>query len=623
MLFVILFIGLAIRIPLLPLKGFEHDFLFFASCAQAAEESVITCYDSLEELEIPLINYPPVYIYMLAGLARLYHLFSSNPLQSLGFLCLLKIWTIGFEILTAGLIYRWVQSRHGTTAGQWAFGLFFLNPAVFYVSAVFGQVDAIFAFFLLGSLLCLLEDRPFWGGALLAASLLMKIMTLPFLPLFGLIYLLRKDWKNLIWMLGGFLAASILLLSPYLLTGRLGIVYQRCFEESVQWGGKLTIGAFNLWALHATPLTEDTRIWGWLYGGDGQLSANPLFAMLTYKRLGMGLFGLAFLLTLSSRRTAHDVPGWLVAAAHIALAFFLLPTRMHERYLFPFFAFFPCLLVASQPRLGLYIGLSFTFLWNVHAICPLDGVILPLDQIYGERSLAIAVVNLVLYAWFLTAEYGLPRWPHHPRRVVGWAALGTGLGLALLLELRWTALQPHPGILLLSDLTPVSIQQDWPLVPAGQILKKDLSTDGNTLRIGDRFFAKGIGVHARSRIEYEIPPTHNLFEATIGVDAEIIPSLADKTPQSGTVIFSVWAGEEKLYESPLMLPSSPSKTVIVRLPQNPEPTRLVLLVEGGLDGIDSDHADWALARVYLTHPDAKPTETHEGEKENQQTEVGK
>ena len=81
------------------MHGFEHDFMFFVSCAKAAEENVITCYDDLDRLDVPLINYPPVYIYILSLAAHGYHLVTDAPLYSSSFLCVLKLITIFFELL--------------------------------------------------------------------------------------------------------------------------------------------------------------------------------------------------------------------------------------------------------------------------------------------------------------------------------------------------------------------------------------------------------------------------------------------------------------------------------------------------------------------------------------------
>jgi Gpi18-like mannosyltransferase len=598
----IILLGILIRLFFLPVKGFEQDFLFFSSCAQAVENGVTTCYDNVEVIEGHILNYPPVYLYLLGLAAHVYHAFTSAPLQTTAFLCLLKGITIFFEVLICVMLFRWVSAHRGEKQGLLAAGLFFLNPAVFYVSVVFGQVDAIFGFFLLMAVIACIENRAFWCGAFLAASLLMKIMTLPFIPFFFLVFPAKREWKRTGWMIAGFAAATLLILSPYLFTGRLGLVYQRCFKESVEWGGSLTIGAFNLWVFHIQPMLFDERNWGWLFGSDGMLTTNGLLALLTYKKLGMGLFGLAYLLCLRDLATRKERFEKLVPLAHIAIAFFLLPTRMHERYLFPFFVFFAPLICTTRTRQWLFCGFSLTYLLNLIQVCPPLGPIPAQADLYTAWSLCIAGANLVLYAIFIGTEYCAPSDTNrHAAYRAAYSALAGFLLVLGLTGLRGAS-HPDPDKLYLSHLAPVSIQQDWPIVPPENILRPDLSTDGNQLQIGHTVYRYGIGVHANSRIEYDIPGTHNFFEAYIGVDAEIIPSLRHKTPASGTVVFSVLINGEKRYESPLMLATTPPTYISFRLPEGQEHNRLTLLVHGTENGIDSDHANWGLARVWLTHP---------------------
>ena len=608
--FLTLLAGILFRLPFLPVKGFEQDFLFFASIAKSLLNGFTVCYDNVKEIEGGILNYPPVYLYILKILAHGYRLFTDAPFSSTGFLILLKCATICFEIAVSLVIYRWTARQWGHKSGLTAMGFYFLNPALIYVSVVFGQVDAIFSALLLFSLLSIIENRAFWGGFFLAASLLMKIMTLPFIPFFFLIYPWKREYKQTSLMVLGFLAGGLLILSPFLCTGRILLVYQRCFETSVNWRTDLTIGALNLWAFHADPLTHDGRIWGWLYDSDGQCRYHWFLSFFTYKKLGTGLFGLAYLLCFSDLKTRKEKVDWLIPAAHIALAFFLFPTRMHERYLYPFFAFAAILSPTSTFRKVLYISFSLVFLDNMMRVCPLIGAIPPLASVYQSWSLWIAASLLLLYCLFLGYEYAGNFLPNQTRFVIIATSLGMGIFIITgLAYLRWITIQPDIKLIYLSSLKPIQIQQDWPQLPPDKILIKDRTVNrtadgneaGNELRINGILYRHGIGTHAKSRIEYEVPGTHNLFESYIGVDEEIRPA-AEKNPGVGTVAFSVLVNGEKRYESPLMLVSSPAKYIAIRLPEGKKTNKITLIVNDAGDGSNSDHADWALARVRLTHP---------------------
>ncbi|MEW6234187.1 MAG: NPCBM/NEW2 domain-containing protein [Candidatus Omnitrophota bacterium] len=602
----LLLLGLLLRLPFLPVIGFEQDFIFFSSWAKyMANEGLLSIYDHPEAFEHRLINYPPVYLYVLYLLAKVFRLFFSAPFESRLFLCLIKSATVLFEAVAAWGLYHWLAKRRGESAGLWAMALYYLNPAVIYVSVYYGQVDAIFAALLLFSLLWLLDGRFFYGGAALAAALLMKIQALPFLPLFFLVPLLRKGGKAAFIALAGFVLAALLILSPFIAAGKLPTLWLRCVTENFQWGQSVTIGAFNLWRLHSDPNILPERIWGWLFGSDGELSANALVVYLTYKNLGTALFGAAFLVSLYAIVKRSSEEGILAAVSFAALAFYMLPVKVHERYLFPFFIFYALLAAASRSRRCFYAALTFTFLMNLITICPLIGEIRQASEIDASQGIWIAAANVILFVLFIAYEWILPASPHRRFSIMANALLFAMLLSAFLLWARNRGREEDPRILYLSHIKPVFSQQDWPAVPPelaadpppGYGVGIDLSTDGNQLRIGDRIYRYGLGAHAKSRIEYDVPGEYDVFQCWTGVDAEAL-MLYDEYPGWGTVSFSVLVNGEMKYEGPLTIPYSHPCFVLVHLPKKEEGTnRLTLIVDNAENDTKGDHADWALACV--------------------------
>ena len=65
--------------------------------------------------------------------------------------------------------------------------------------------------------------------------------------------------------------------------------------------------------------------------------------------------------------------------------------------------------------------------------------------------------------------------------------------------------------------------------------------DGVPIMIGTRSFEHGIGAHAPSRIVVELDGRCSLFLADVGVDEEV--------GEAGSVVFEVWAGDERLTTS--------------------------------------------------------------------------
>ncbi|MFI6318837.1 NPCBM/NEW2 domain-containing protein [Nonomuraea sp. NPDC050556] len=133
----------------------------------------------------------------------------------------------------------------------------------------------------------------------------------------------------------------------------------------------------------------------------------------------------------------------------------------------------------------------------------------------------------------------------------------------------------------LSDLTWAGATTDFGTV------RKDRSVGANPIKLAGTTYAKGIGTHANSTVTYTLNGAYDRFQSDVGVD--------DEVTANATVRFQVWGDGVKLYESPAaMTPSSATQSVDVGIAGV---TSLVLKVTDAGDGINSDHADWANAKL--------------------------
>ncbi|MCX5394735.1 NPCBM/NEW2 domain-containing protein [Streptomyces sp. NBC_00094] len=133
----------------------------------------------------------------------------------------------------------------------------------------------------------------------------------------------------------------------------------------------------------------------------------------------------------------------------------------------------------------------------------------------------------------------------------------------------------------LSDLAWSEARSDFGTV------RKDRSVDANPLRLNGTTYAKGIGTHANGTITYALNGTYTRFQSDIGVD--------DEVNANATVIFEVWGDGTRLYQSPTpMIPATATRTLDIDITGV---TSLTLKVTDAGDGINSDHADWAAARL--------------------------
>ncbi|WP_088548269.1 NPCBM/NEW2 domain-containing protein [Paenibacillus aquistagni] len=140
--------------------------------------------------------------------------------------------------------------------------------------------------------------------------------------------------------------------------------------------------------------------------------------------------------------------------------------------------------------------------------------------------------------------------------------------------------ETDPVITYLSDMDWFSATTGWGTI------QKDHSVDGNTLKLNNKTYTKGLGTHAHSEIVYKLNGQYASFAALVGVDNEV--------GTVGSVEFQVVVDNQVLFSSGVMHNDMEPKEVNVNLSGKNE---LKLIVTDGGDGINSDHADWVNARL--------------------------
>jgi hypothetical protein len=130
----------------------------------------------------------------------------------------------------------------------------------------------------------------------------------------------------------------------------------------------------------------------------------------------------------------------------------------------------------------------------------------------------------------------------------------------------------------LDALEPVSCEQGW-----GK-LQKNQSVWEKPMTIGSRHYRRGLGTHADSRIVYDLGGRYRQFQSWVGADGA----------SHATITFEVWADGKKQWESGLMTRESAAKQVDLDVTGV---KTLELVVGHGPDGITSDHANWADAKL--------------------------
>jgi hypothetical protein len=114
-------------------------------------------------------------------------------------------------------------------------------------------------------------------------------------------------------------------------------------------------------------------------------------------------------------------------------------------------------------------------------------------------------------------------------------------------------------------------------------------TDGKTITLQGKTYAKGLGVHSTSRVQFDLSgKNYSHFISDVGVD--------DEVGANGTVDFEVWLDGVRIYSSLRMTGTSFTQTIDVDVTGG---RNLLLVVTNSGDGNAYDHADWAEARLIL------------------------
>ena len=145
-----------------------------------------------------------------------------------------------------------------------------------------------------------------------------------------------------------------------------------------------------------------------------------------------------------------------------------------------------------------------------------------------------------------------------------------------------TELPSDVSFVYLSDL-------EWVSATAGfGEVRRDASSSGGTLTINGVKYGKGIGTHAESEIIYHLEGQYTRFVADVGTDDAVTDM------NMGTISFEVWLDGAKVFDSGIMNPAMPAKSVDVDVTGANE---LKLIVTEGGDNDAGDHANWADARL--------------------------
>jgi dolichyl-phosphate-mannose-protein mannosyltransferase len=364
----VLAISALVRALLFPTKGFPTDTGDFISWFTTASQHGIGPFYSLAGFA----DYPPFNVYIFWAFGSL-----ANALN-LSIATMVKFVPNLFDLSTALLIFFFAKNQASFKIALASTALYTFNPALIYNAAVWGQFDAVYTFFLVFSVMLALKSKPLPSAAMFALGLLTKPQGIALLPLIILLIFKKNGIKKLLTSVLAFAVTVFAVVLPF--EGMSIPFLTNIYSSGYTYYSFGSVNAFNLWGLLGLSWIPDGGLYivGWILFGT--FAAFTLYVV--HKRFHVSGDFLA-----------------IFAAFMLLFCFFMLPTRIHERYMFPAISMLALMFPLIKKTRIVYITLTATLFINEAVVLNWLNTGYPSDFPWDPVILAVSAINLLMLAY--------------------------------------------------------------------------------------------------------------------------------------------------------------------------------------------------------------------------------
>ena len=239
-----------------------------------------------------------------------------------------------------------------------SFITFFLlfNPASILDGYLWGQMDVTYTLLFVLSLVYFLGCKPILSGLFLGLSIAFKTQTLLFLPLFGLIVLIRKkNWPSFFKLVSIAFIVTAGLYLPFMLAGK--NFWAPVMVNFTAYGRYdfVSVNALNIW-------------WGLFARYEERFPGNHelVLGMLSRRHFALICFAIAYsAILIKTLRAKLDDESIYRLFAILCFSYFMLLPEMHERYLYPFFIFYVFILKKDKSWYVLFWLVNAFYAFNL------------------------------------------------------------------------------------------------------------------------------------------------------------------------------------------------------------------------------------------------------------------
>lgn len=646
----IFLLALALRMFLIPNRGFEADIAFWKSWGLAVyDHNAIWSFLNTNN------NYPTPFAYLLGFLVKFYSIFADphnfNQYWSNANVLFLLVSKLPAILADLGIavIILWIGSASGRTKRldfpilptNFYFLLtilYLLNPVSLIDGALWGQVDALGVFLFLLACLSAFSKKPVLAGAVFMLSMMTKLQNMIYGPLFFLLLWQLGGFESLVKAIAGALITFLGLNVEFLLAKKMDLVIASIINN-YDYFPFLSLNAYNPW---------------WIVsGGRGMQVSDKILSLgiINAKTLGMILFSTGYLLailTMLSKNYFGNITGdgrwgtptkgsprgfswgktpgrtrllimknegigqegrviepillhFFTALIIVCFSFFLFQTESHDRYAFPISVFL------------LFWGMFYVYTtstermriqwWKTRSFYIFLLIYITFSLLFSLNLHTALIVNypnngLTLLSflqnqpWTITLSVGMTLlfflFLFTNRDIVGVKNMFISLLFSgvCILTLNLPLLTKSP--ISLTRLIPYVQRQDYGVMTVDMpINAAGPSKNWTRLSVQYSFYKTGIGTHAKSYIVYDLAKQFSRFTTDMGIDTE--------AGKDGSVIFKIYGDDKLLLESPLIKRYEYPRHADVDVTGI---NTLSLVVEDGGNGITDDHADWLNPQLF-------------------------
>ncbi len=333
-----------------------------------------------------VINYLPLYVYVL----YFYSLLCDSVQTCFENVHLIRLFTLLFDLGSLILITQFIR---GSLKKILLILLGVANLGLIYNTYFWGQVDSIFTFFLVLSLLSILKRKPTLSILAYILAINFKLQAIAFLPIFAILWIAYIPKRKYIPLILYAVGLQLLILLPFIINGSAKNIISVAIY-SVDYFKSISMNAFNIWYL--------------ILSGDlMQTNDQDIFYIFCYKQIGLFLYCLSLLCTLLPliiliwRKKTITLKFYILVYILVGYCFFYFNTQMHERYIHP-------VIIGSTILAFYYKDWLVWAILTLNYLFTLDEIVCSLGINYTEYSMIFnprvhsTIYTIILVYYFIS-----------------------------------------------------------------------------------------------------------------------------------------------------------------------------------------------------------------------------